>query len=124
MALDLHADGTQLDAVEDWIAGDSHTFAFTVTLSDGSAKDISEDTIEWELLERAYHSREDAVVTDGDTDVEVVTSGTVDPTAGEFEVRVAEDVTSEDWGRYVQRVTVDPLGDSRQSWIGEILLSD
>lgn len=123
MALDLSPDGFRLDPVEDWVTGDSHTFAFTVTLEDGSAKDISNDSLKWALLERAYDDRSDAIVTESDSGVEIVTSGTVDPTAGEFEVRVDEDTVTDVWGRLSQRVAVDPIDDSQQTWIGEVLLT-
>ena len=123
MALTLDPEGFRLDPVDDWVSGDSHTFAFTVTLADGSAKDISNDTLAWKLVEKAYLPTSDATLTEADTDVEVVTSGTVDPTQGEFEVRVSEDASTDLWGTYVQRVTVDPPDDSRQAWIGEVLLT-
>jgi len=124
MAHDLSLYDFQLPAVEDWLAGDSRTLAFVVQDSDGNTVDISDATVTWMLADRPYQTDPaDAVLSGGDTGVEVVTDSRVDSTAGEFEVRVAPDATVDLWGVFHQRPEVEQADGSVASWLGQIVLS-
>jgi len=123
MPTQLSPDRNDLPPVSGWPQSDSRQLSFTVT-QDGTAKDISNDEIEWYLLERSYDDPTDAVLSPSDSRVEVRTTAVVDPTQGEFRVDIAEDEDSELWGEYHQLVVVDPPGDSRQSWRGPVVIDD
>jgi len=110
----------RIDRIEDWVAGDSHRIAFTVT-QDGTPRDITDDEISWRLSRRPYQ-RTDTVLDDSAAGIEVVTDTRVDTTNGEFEVRIDEGVTSDNWGEYWATVVVDPPGDSKQSWLGAVAI--
>ena len=60
---------------------------------------------------------------DADSGVTIERDTVVDPAAGEFRVDIAEDALEGEWGATTQRVTVDPPGDSRQSWRGDVTLT-
>lgn len=109
----------ELQPVTGWAATDSRVLEFTVQLADGSGKDIANDTLEYELLNRAYDGRADAVLADGDSGVSITKT---DSANGVFEVAVAEGTLAGEWGQFVQRVTVDPPDDSRQSWHGDVTI--
>lgn len=123
MPTTLDPDRFELPIIEGWPATDSRELLFTVTLADDTPKDLTNDTLEWALLEKPYHSRADAVITDGDSGVEIRTD-VVDPTAGEFRVDIDEGALSGAWGTHHQRVAVDPPGESQQTWQGRVVLSD
>lgn len=112
-----------LPTIEGWPAGDSRRLLFTVT-QDGSPKDITNDTVTWELRTRPYESAGDTELDGSDSGVTIQTDTVVDPTAGEARVDIAEDATAGLWGDYWQVVTIDPPGDSRQSWTGKVVISD
>lgn len=117
----LQTTAVEIPSIDDWIATDSRQLSFTVTVESGP-KDITEDEVEWFLTEKAYQGRADAVLSDTDAGVDVKREAVVDPEAGEFRVDVAEDALAGEWGDYHQHVVVDPLGDSRQSWRGDVTL--
>ena len=123
MPTTLDPDRFELPIIEGWPATDSRELLFTVTLADDTPKDLTNDTLEWALLEKPYHSRADAVITDGDSGVEIRTD-VVDPTAGEFRVDIDEGTLSGSWGTHHQRVAVDPPDESKQTWQGRVVLSD
>jgi len=111
-----------LPTIEEWPAEDSRRLLFVVT-QDGSAKDISNDTVEWQLRTRPYQSAGETVLDDTDDAVTVWTDGVVDPTAGETRVDIAEGALSGEWGDYWHVVTIDPPGESRQSWTGKAVVT-
>jgi len=119
---ELSPERDTLPTIEGWPSEDSRRLLFTVT-QDGSAKDISNDTVEWELRTRPYQSAGD-VVLDGSDDVNIRRENIVDPTQGEARVDIAEGALSGEWGDYWHVVTVDPPGESRQSWTGKVVLTD
>lgn len=123
MPTTLDPDRFELPIIEGWPAPDSRELLFTVQLADGTAKDLTNDTLEWELLAKPYHSRSEAIITGSDPGVNVRTD-VVDPTAGQFRVDVDEGVLTGEWGTYHQRVAVDPPDDSKQTWQGRVVLSD
>ena len=123
MPTELAPDRDELAPIDGWPADSSRRLLFTVTLEDGSPKDITNDAVEWELLAKPYDGRDDAILTDADSGVTIERDTVVDPTAGEVRVDIAEDALEGEWGEYTQRVTVDPLGDSRQSWRGDVTLT-
>jgi len=122
MPHELSAARDTLSAITGWPASNSRQIMFTVVLGDETGKDITSDTLRWGLLNRRYEDISDAVVSDADSDVTLRMSGVVDPTDGEFRVDVAEDTLSDEWGEYWQRVIVDPAGDTKQSWVGKVIL--
>jgi len=113
-----------LPDIPDWVAGDSRRLNFTVETADGTPKDLSTDALEWYLTRRPYQERSAAVLDDTDSDVEVVTSGAVDPTQGEFRVDISETTLSAvgAWGEHYQHVVVDLPDESRQSWRGRVVV--
>ena len=119
----LDPDRFELDPIDGWLSPDSRQLLFTVELADGSAKDISNDSLEWYLLAKPYASDGDAVVSGSDPGVEVRTD-VVDPTAGESRVDIKQGTLTGEWGEYHQRVTVDPPDGSRQTWQGRVTLTD
>ena len=123
MPTTLDPDRFELPPIEGWPAADSRELLFTVELADGTPKDLTNDSLEWALLAKRYHHRSQAVVTEAESGVEIRTD-VVDPTAGEFRVDIAETTLEGEWGRYYQRVVVDPPDDSRQTWSGRVVLSD
>ena len=111
-----------LARIDGWPAGDSRRLLFTV-MQDGSPKDISNDDVRWELRTTAYESAGDTVLDGDDSGVTIQRENVVDPTAGEVRIDIAEDATTGEWGQYWQTVTVDPPGDSQQSWTGEVIIT-
>jgi len=111
----------ELPDVEDWLAGDDRELAFRVTDADGTGVDISAAAVTWALYNRAYQSDPaDAVVTEADSGVEVVTDDRVDTSVGEFEVRIDGEVTDPLWGEFHHRPVVEQTDRSRASWLGEV----
>ena len=121
MPYELSPEENELDPIATWPAGDSRRLSFTVT-QDGSPKDITNDGVEWWLAERPYDALADALLSTGDSRVTVQRDTVVDPTAGEFRIDIAEDPDADLWGSYYQVVVVDPPGDSRQSWVGPVVV--
>lgn len=120
---ELEPSRSTLPPIEDWRTRDSRRLRYTVAIdSEGTPKDLSNDDVYWELLEKPYNPRADAVLTGESAGVEVRRTAVVDPESGEFRVDVAEDTITE-WGRRWQRVTIDPPEESRQSWLGPINVS-
>lgn len=122
MVHELSPSRSTLPPVEDWRTHDSRRLLYSVAVdSEGTPKDLTNDNIYWELLEKPYHPRGNAILTDESSGVTLWQDDVVDPTAGEFRVDVSEGAITE-WGRRWQRVTVDPPDESRQSWLGPIVL--
>ena len=124
MVTELNPSRFELEPIDGWPTGDSRQLNFSVQLSDGSAKDITNDEIRWFLLDKPYRSATDSVLGPNSDGVTIFTDSVVDPVAGEFRVDIAEDATAGEWGQYWQLVVVDPPGDSQQTWQGRVLLSD
>ena len=119
----LSTQSFELSAVTGWAAGDSRRLTFVVT-QDGEPKDIESDTLEWQLLERPYHDSSEAVLSGDDDGVEIRRETFVDAEAGEFRVDIDASATDGLWGEYTQRVVVDPLDETRQSWRGDVVIED
>lgn len=122
MVHQLEPSRSTLPPIEDWRTSDSRELLYTVTLTDGTGKDITNDTVEWQLLRKPYHAPSNALLTDDSDGVTLHRDGIVDPTVGEFRIDVGEDTLSE-WGSLWQRVVVDPVGGSRQSWLGRVTVT-
>lgn len=119
----VHALSTQsfeLSTITGWLSGDSRRLTFVVTQND-AVKDITSDTLQWQLLRRPYHTRADAVLDETSDGVELTV---IDGENGEFRVDVAADATDGLWGQHSQRVVVDPPSETRQSWRGDVVLED
>lgn len=115
---------SELPTVEDWISGDDRTLAFQVVDGSGTAVDITNATVSWELYRRAYEDgSSNAVLTGADADVELVTDSRVDLTNGEWEVRVGAAATESDvWGEYHQRAIVEQDDGTTATWRGRVLI--
>jgi len=111
----------EIDSIDGWPAGDSRTLNFTV-VQGGDPKDITNDDVEWYLIERPYHDPSQALLSGDDDSIDIRTADVVDPTAGEFRVDIAPDATVDRWGEYHQLVVVDPPVVSRQTWRGEVTI--
>lgn len=113
-----------LPTVDDFLAGDSRVLAFTVVDGADNPIDISGATVSWELYEREYQDDPaDAVLTEADTSVEIVTDNRVDTTDGEFEVRLDAGALDGEWGRMYQRPKVEQTDGTVASWRGEVVVS-
>lgn len=110
----------ELDPVEHWIAGDSKTFENTVE-EDGSARDITGDTLEWYLFPMGA-STTDTSNADFSHNDSGVTVNRVDDSNGRFNVEVNEDVVTSG-GNYIQRVIVDPTSSTKQTWTGLVYIT-
>jgi len=114
----------ELPDIEEFLAGDDRTLAFQVVDADGNGVDISSATISWDVYEREYQTdAADAVISDGDSGVEIVTDNRVDSTDGEFEIRVDGAATSDMWGEFYHRPEVEQTDGTVASWRGEIVLT-
>jgi hypothetical protein len=123
MPHDLSVYAFELPTVEEWISGDDRTLAFTVTDDEGDGVDISTATVSWALYDRPYEDdTADAVLTDSDSDVDLVTSGSVDPSVGEWEVDVGGAATADEWGEYHQRPKVEASDGTVATWRGTVLI--
>jgi len=119
----LDATRYSLPDLVEWPAGDSRELNFTVE-TNGAAKDLSDDTITWHLLEKPYDALGDAVLSGDDPGVDVRTDAVVDPAAGEFRVDITGGATSGLWGSFTQRIEIDPPGDDTQTFAGDVILED
>lgn len=119
---DLNADVATIPEIDGFPASDSRRLEFTVLLADGSPRDISNDSVEWYLLDKPYDPDADAIVDGTSTGVEIVTDSRVDTTNGEFQIRIGADTLAEEWGPVVQRVRIDAPGDTELSWRGDVIL--
>lgn len=114
----------ELPDVEDWLSGDDRVLAFQVVDADGNGVNIDAATVSWALHDRPYHDDPaDAVLTGSDSGVELVTDSRVDTGVGEWEVRIDGDATSEEWGEYWHRPSVEQTDGSEASWRGRIVLT-
>jgi hypothetical protein len=114
----------ELPAVEEWLAGDSRELAFRVVDANGDPVDVSGATFAWALFNREYQDDPaDAVLSDADSGVEIVTDNRVDTTAGEWEVRIDAAATEDTWGEYYHRPEVVQADGTTASWRGEVVLS-
>lgn len=121
---DLSQHVAELPAIDDWLSGDDRVLAFRVVDADGNAVDISNATVGWSLFARPYHDDPaDAVLSDADSGVELVTDSRVDTSNGEWEVRVDGAATADRWGEFTHRPVVEQSDGTRASWRGEIVLS-
>lgn len=124
MAHELSQHAFELPAIEDWLAGDDRTLAFTVVDENGDGVDISTATVRWKLFRKEYHSdQSDAILDDSDSTVEIVTDSRVDTSVGEFEVRIDGDATADRWGTFYHRPEVEDQDGGVASWRGEIDLT-
>jgi len=124
MPHDLSLYDFELPTIESFLAGDSRVLAFQVTDDQGNGVDISNATVEWALFDRAYQSdAAQAVIDDGDSDVELVIDSRVDTGVGEWEVRLSPVATDEIWGGYYHRPRVIQQDGTEASWFGEIVLT-
>ncbi|MFW5964381.1 MAG: hypothetical protein ACOCQM_05900 [Natronomonas sp.] len=125
MPHDLSTHVYELPPVEEWISGDNRVLQFTVVDGVGDPVDISDAEMSWALYERAYQDDpDDAVLSDSDSGVEVVTDSRVDTEEGEWEVRIDADATADDiWGEYWHRPSVEQVDDSRASWRGRVVVT-
>ena len=120
--LDTTEQGFQIPQIDTVVRGDSRRLRFTVTV-DSTPKDLTGDTLRWGLFDREYQSDfSSATLSDADADVTIRTDPITDPTAGEFEVKIEEGAFGVLAGEYFQRVVVDPVGGSRQTWRGRLLV--
>lgn len=114
---------SELPDVEDWLAGDDRALIFEVTDGDGNPVDVSGADVSWSLFERPYEDDpSDAVLSDADDGVELVTDARADPSNGIWEVRVDGEATADLWGSFTQRPVVEQPDGSRASWKGEVVL--
>jgi len=98
-----------------YVAGETAQWSFTVE-KDGSAKDLTNATVEWYLVPSKGDPDEDALYDDSDTGI---TAQVTDATAGELEVVIDRDVTTGDGGnKYWQRLIVTDDQDRTQIWNG------
>jgi len=124
MPHDLTQTAFELADIEEWLAGDNRVLAFQVVDAAGAGVDISGATVTWSLFGREYQSDPaDAVLSDSDSGVEVVTDNRVDTSVGEFEVRIDGEATDDLWGEYHQRPRVEQTDGTEASWRGEVVLS-
>lgn len=120
--LDIYA--FELPTIEDFLSGDSRTLAFQVVDGDGTGVGITAATVTWGLFEREYQTESaDAILTESDGDVTVVTSGSVDPTVGEFKVQLSPAASEDLWGEYYHRPKVEQADGSVAKWRGELVLT-
>ena len=106
-AHELDTTSFDLEPVDGVFAGESIEFRFQVTI-DGTAKDITEDTLEFEVFDRAYESS-DLVLSDSDAGVEIIdTDPLADLENGKFRVRINEGVTDDLYGEYFAKPRVIP----------------
>jgi len=121
---DLSLYAFELPTVEEWLAGDDRVLAFQVTDDSETPVDISNASVSWGLWTRPYQDTDaDAVLTDADSGVEVVTDNRVDTTNGEFQVRVDGEATDDEYGAYWQRPLVEQPDGTEASWRGKIILT-
>jgi len=114
----------ELPDIEEWLAGDSRTLAFTVVDADGNAVDVSGATFSWALFDRDYQTdAADAVIDGSSSGVEIVTDNRVDTTAGQWEVRLDPGATESLWGEYYQRPEIEQTDGSTASWRGDVILT-
>lgn len=113
-----------LPEIDDWFADNSRRITFTVR-EGGTVRDLQDDTIRWALYERPYDfSSSTPVLGTTDSGVELIRDPQFDPSTGQFQIRIREGALADEWGKYWQRVVVDPTGATRQSWRGVIELED
>lgn len=118
-----HSDFT-LPEIDSVFAGDSRQLSFRVVDENGDGVDITGATVEWSLFNRSYQDDPaDAVLTDGDASVELVTDNRVDSENGEWEVRLSPEATEGNWGSFYHRPVVTDADGNRASWRGEIVLT-
>jgi len=114
----------QLPEVEEWLAGDSRILAFQVVNDNGDGVDISNAAVSWALFQRSYKSDPaDAVLSDSDSDIKIVTDNRVDTSIGEFEVRLDPAATEDLYGEYYQRPEVVDADGNTASWRGTVTIT-
>lgn len=112
----------QLDRIDDHIAGDSIILGpFTVEESDGSTRDLTNDTLEWYLFDNKYdNDTSKAILSHTDTGVTIEEPPNSSYTDGKFQVFVEQDVTTDFNGEKWQRPVIDAVDASKQTWKGPI----
>ena len=124
MPHDLTQTAFELADIEEWLAGDDRVLAFQVVDASGAGVDISSATVMWSLFEREYQSDPaDAVLSESDGGVEVVTDSRVDTSVGEFDVRIDGEATDDLYGEYYQRPNVEQTDGTEASWRGDVILT-
>ena len=109
----------ELDPIEAHFESDSIIFGPWTVKKDDENKDIKPDGLRWYLYPSKYdNDPEDAVLSHDDAGVEVEKTN---PTEGEWQVMVSQEATDSLGGAtYWQRPVVDPSGDSKLTWRGEV----
>lgn len=116
----------KIEKIDHHIAGDSVIFGPWTVKIDGEQKNIENDELKWYLFEEEYNSDpEEAILSHNDDSVEVREPEDGSKADGEWEVFVSQGIT-EDLGGYTywQRPIVDPSGDSKLSWKGEVVIEN
>jgi len=102
-------------------ADENIEFSFQV-VDDGVEVDITDFDITFDLKQREYEGSA-TEVTKGDMGTEIIDSSPlVDPTIGEFNIRLDGDVSAELWGEYFLRVQVGTGSSNRAKWRMRVLL--
>lgn len=124
MVHDLSQYAFELPDIEEWLAGDDRKLEFFVVDAAGNSVDISSATPSWALYGREYQTEDsDAVLTDSDSGVEVVTDSRVDTSVGEWEVRIDGSATSDLYGEYYHRPAVEQSDGTVSKWRGRVVLT-
>lgn len=110
----------EIAPIKSHIAGNSIIFGpYTVEYDDGTARDISQDTINWRVFDRKDKRGEsDALIS---LDTTGVSLEIINASAGEFRIVVEQGVTSDlDQRAHYHRVIIDGPDNRQQTWIGKL----
>lgn len=103
-----------------YTAGEYVRWEYTIE-ENGSAKDITNASVSWHLLNRQGDANADAVLDDGDTDV---SASITNATNGRVDVELSSGATSDLSGNYWQRLTVTDSNGKEQIWSGTFPVND
>ncbi len=119
--LSMHV--AELPDVDDWLSGDSRELAYQVVHANGDPIDISDASVSWALYRREYEDQpSDAVLSESDSGVEVITDSRVDSANGEFKVRVSASATEGLHGELYHRPEVEQQDGTTASWRGRVVI--